>query len=519
MGVSGKLSVNAVKAWAEQLPFTNMPVVARETYRVVEQLEVAGLPSGQKMQVLALTERPAMLVLKTLRHRLATETKPGDQLLALGNRFCERLIAACDALLSGEVRQGLFGRGDSVSRQALALCNRYIEQWYLLHAVSHRRVPAGFWEVCRRHASQSSETELAPIARLLALHLACPAGLTLRQFQSITDLLAALPMQLLLTLGHPAETDRGQAGFIWPEDDRAPQLDMLTDSDSLRIDLTGLLVNLRADSGTAVESELLAELLNRWDGVLPDKQGRRKTGKPLATSVVIGLSGVHRLLDEEQQGGGASTGSEKEPASSVSDEDKFQQTSNPFARRSTSAVEAHILDISQGGCRLLIAWDAIQTGDIVAVHWGSVDWRIGSLSWISRDGAEWQCGVQWLLEQAEPAMVSFDQAEPGVALMGRCFPDGGQGVVYGASTHKARFSVDVTVGEEPQKYSLISKKSIGLVELAHIEQRPQAAQMPVLEPLDGAGTNPASIDDDVWDLFAVMGGSVGGNSGGNSGRA
>jgi len=510
MAIPDKITVNAVKAWVEQLPFTNKPVVARETYTLIEQLPHSGLPAGQQMQILSITRRPAGLVLDHIRQRLAVDRKPGDQLLSLGDRYCERLTAACDALLTGTGKKGLFGLGGGVSGQALVLHNHYLEQWYLLHVVSHRVLPGGFWSRCRQHALLSKGEALAPIARLLALHLAGPSSLTARQMQTLGDLLAALPMQGLLTIAAPDVATIDQVRFVWPAGDGAPRMGTLADTDSLQIDLTGLLDRLSADHNPSIDPAMLDELLNRWSGALPDKQRRRATEKPLLTSVVLGLRGVYRHLGEVAGDGHVDFDPQPKAEALSVDGSGHQQNANPFARRSVD-IKARVLDISQGGCRLQVDWAGIQNGDIIAVHWGQTEWRIGSLSWISRDGDEWQCGVQWLLEQPRSAMVSFDQGEPDVALIGRCHPNGEPGLIYGTGMHEAHASCEVIVSGGRQSYSLISKIPNGLVELAHLELRPDAATIPVLEPLDAAEAKPLNEDDGVWDLFAAMGASTTGS--------
>ena len=511
MTVPNKLRVDVISAWAEQLPFANKPLVARETYELIERLQQSGLPARQQLQILEIIRRPATLVLEHLRQRLVLGNTQTDQLLPLGDSYCERLTGACESLLpiedSGK-RKNLFGLRADVSADALALSNFFLEQWYLLRVVSHRPVPDGFWATVRHHAARSDKAALAPIARLLALHLAGPASLTPRQLQSVAELLEALPMEELVAISASTTAELGQSACVWPRGDQSPQFGWVTDGDSLKIGLDGLLATLRAGTSKPIEPALLAELLQRWDGVRPEKQGRTPTERPIMTSVVIGLRGVVRHLGEMNAGSQAASGFAPVTVELSAGGDSFSEVSNPFTRRS-EAVQGRFLDISDGGCRLRTDWEGVQAGDIIAVHWGRVDWRIGCLTWIRREGEEWECGVQWLLDQPQPAMVSFDGGEPAVALIGRCHADGEQGLIFGSGAHAAHRQCRVKSAAGGQDYSLTTAKSTGLVELARLAPQPKTvAGLAAVDAAQHAAAADGShgVDDDVWRMFAPLGG-------------
>ena len=508
MTVPSKLRVDVISAWAENLPFANKPLVARETYELIERLQQSDLPAKQQLQILEIIKRPATLVLEHMRQRLVLGNAQTDQLLPLGDAFCERITSACESLLLSEGgKKGLFGLRAGVSGQVLALANHFLEQWYLLRVVSHRPVPEGFWASVRDHAARSEKAALAPIARLLALHLAGPASLTPRHLQAVADLLGALPMEKLVSINDSTTAELGQQAFVWPRGDESPQFGWVADDDSLRIDLEKLLTTLRSGSNEAIAPALLADLLQRWDGVRPEKQGRTPTDRPIATSVVIGLRGVVRHLGELEAGSQPTSGFAPATVELSAGGDAFSEVSNPFTRRS-EAVQARFLDISDGGCRLRTDWGGVQAGDIIAVHWGRVDWRIGSLTWISRDGDEWECGVQWLLDQPHTAMVSFDSGEPGVALVGQCRSDGEQGLIYGSGTHALHRQCRVKSTGAWQGYSLTTVKSTGLVELARLAPQSEAAtgSAAVQDEQESSPTAaPATNDDGAWGVFTSMG--------------
>lgn len=510
MTVPAKLRVDAISAWAEQLPLANKSLVARETYELMERLPQSGLSARQQLQILEILKRPATLVLEHIRKRLMLGNAQTEQLLPLGDSYCERLSQLCESILNseedGKVKR-LFGFKASASEQALALGNFFLEQWYLLRIVAHRPIPQGFWMTVREHAVRSNKAAMAPLARLLALHLTGPASLAPRQLQSLIELLQDLPMQGLLVVSPSTSADVGRQACVWPLGDQAPQFGWIEGEDSLQLDLQKLIEALRAGTKKPIDADLLALVMQRWDGVRPEKQGRTATARPIVTSVVVGLRGVVRHLGETTAASQAASGFSQEEVELSAGGKGFSETANPFARRS-EAAQARFLDISDGGCRLQIEWEGIQTGDIVAIHWGRADWRIGSLTWISRDGDTWDCGVQWLLDQPQAAMVSFDGSAPAVALLGRCHADGERGLIFGSATRTDHRQCRVNASQQWQGYSLALVKSTGLVELATLSAEPHAEAEPAVrqaEQQSRPAPSGGSEEDDAWAMFAPLG--------------
>ena len=251
---------------------------------------------------------------------------------------------------------------------------------------------------------------------------------------------------------------------------------------------------------------LLGELLHRWSGIRPERQQRRATQRPIKTPVVIGLRGVVRHLQDmqPQRGGGSAFAPQAVRARTVPN--AFQRDDNPFARRA-EATQASFLDVSDGGCRLRTAWDGVQAGDIIAVHWGRVDWRIGSLTWILRDEDEWECGVQWLLNKPRAAMVRFDVGEPTVAIVGDCRHGGREGLIYGAGSNAGQAQGELrgcmlkSTGQW-REYALTSRKTTGLAELAEVEL---ARPAPEPESAQDLPLPYGADEDSVWGALSAMG--------------
>jgi len=514
MTVSNKLTVEAVKAWAEQLPTANMPVAARETYEMLGKLETSGMAARQRLQVLEIMQRPAMLVLKHIRQRVASDDAQAAQLLPLGDAFCERMTKACEALLESPEKHGMLGFRKSVSEQALAFNAEYMEQWYALRTVSRRTVADGFWSMFKYHVGLSGDRLAAPVARILALQLAAPAGMTTRQLQSVVEFLAGLPMAELVTVAE-ADSQVGGDGFFWCDGVGAPQYGSIP-AGSKVIDLSRFVARASAVTSIDFDPLLMADLLQRWRGEWPEKQGRRTTERPVVTSVVVGLRGVVRHLGEALPGRAAASGFAMESVELSATGDSFVNANNPFAQLS-KAAPASFVDLSMGGCRLRTRWESVQAGDIIAVQWGKMDWRIGSISWVVRERDEWDCGIHWLMDDAKPATVSFDSGEPVVGLIGTSLGDGQQGLVYASGVHAGELNCRVNTGSPDrwQTYSLVSRTVTGVAEMALIEVPTPlsvvgAENRVAAAPLSG---QPPAQQLGGWGSFAAMV-AVGGDSAG-----
>ena len=504
------LRVDAVSAWAEELPFANKPLVARETYALIERLQQSGLSARRQLQILRIIRRPATLVLEHIRQRLMLGNNEAEQFLPLGDRFCERLTAACESVLISEDKargRRLFGLRTNLSADALALASHFMEQWYMLRVVSHRPVPQSFWTMAREHAEHPSKAARASIARLLALHLADPPSLTPRQLQSLADMLHALPMEKLVTIRAVTVTGPTRMACVWAKGDHAPKFDRITNGDNLYIDFTNLLANLRADTNKPIAPALLATLIQRWDGERPERQHRTQTGRPIMTQVVIGLRGVLRHLSERDASNPETTQLQPEILELSADGDAFNRVSNTFARRSR-AIQGRFFDLSDGGCRLQVKWDTVQNGDIIAVHWGHTEWRIGNLTWISRLEDAWECGVQWLLDAPKVSMVRFEVGKPVIALRGHCHADGEPALIYGSGGQAAHRHCRINLDDQWQQHSLTTIKSTGLVELAGLATTPQnaigLAGFEASQPIPPANADEI-IDDASWGAFAAIG--------------
>jgi len=225
--------------------------------------------------------------------------------------------------------------------------------------------------------------------------------------------------------------------------------------------------------------------------------------------VVIGLRGVARHLGEQNDHRAVAAFA---PATVELSADRrgFSRAGEPLAPRAET-MPASFVDLSDGGCRLRTRWEGIQTGDVIAVHWGQADWRIGSLTWINRDGDEWECGVQWLLDQPQAAMVSFGSGDPDVALLGRCHQGGDPALIFGSGGGAVHRRCRVSANAASEEYAMVSTKRTGLVELARIAEDPLslaglASVHAVRKP---SPIRPvAATDGDGWGVFVALGAGV-----------
>jgi len=502
MTIPSKLTVDSVKQWTRQLPYANKPLVAQETFELIQRLPHCRLPARQQLQILEAISLPVATVLSHIRHRLAAGYAQADEFLPLGEAYCEHLTKLCVSLLPEQRGTGMaasllrFKVG--VSGHALALANHYLEQWYLLRVENHRDIPAGLWRHVRDLAQRSGPTGIAPVARLLALHVAGPAGMTPRRVQSVVNLLQSLSMEKLLGLRLATANDLAERFFLAGADN-APAFGQ-PPAGALTLNLDALVAAVARLPELDNAPGLLADLEQRWRGVRPDKLGRKPTERPIKTSIVIGLRGVARYFDElAAQTGAVPIMDEHSGATGTGQ--SFGGSANPFANRPAMA-QASFLDISRGGCCLRTRWDGVQAGDIIAVHWGRVDWRVGSLSWIRRDDDEWECGVEWLLNQPQPVLVRFNASDTTtIGLLGDDHTDGRQCLIYATGLHHQQSACQVRTGGVWQDFNLTAEKTTGLVELALIEPlaQPDISRQtaPVLPPAE---------DGDVWSSLSAAAG-------------
>jgi len=516
MAVPDKLTAATVKAWAETLPYANRALLARETFELIERLPEADLVDRQKLLVVESIKRPVSAVLDHIRHRLVVDDAGSEQFLALGDAYCQRLTTLCTSLSGGADKPGrvssLLPLASRPSKQALTLSGHFLEQWYLLRALNYHGVPAGFWGHVRSLAGQHRGAKIASLARLLALHLAGPAAMTQQQAHAVVAMLRSLPMATLVVIGDAAAR-AGEPGFYLADDDVAPAFGVPPQG-ALVVDLAPLVAAVQAKSNGEVVLALLPELLSRWQGARPEKAVRRPTGRAIRARIIIGLRGVVRHLAppappappvSTSAGGGLAAGGPREMVGQTEAGHAFGDGKNPFAAPA-EPVQASFLDISPGGCRLRTRWDAVQVGDIVAVYWGCVEWRIGCLAWIRRHADEWECGVQWLLRQPRAVKVRFDSSEPVVGLVGESYSDGREGLIYAAGASAGHQECEVSSGDGWVSMRLQAEKTTAVVELALLARPEELVSAPPPTSAPAPSVVHAHDDnDDLWDVLTAIG--------------
>ena len=488
MAIPGDLTASNIKTWADNLPYANKPRVAQETFEIIRRLPEYELAPKQQITILEIIDYPVSVVLDHLKSRLAAGHSRTDQFLTLGEAFCEHLVAICETLATNCCKPGGLRLSDRLPRRGLALANHYFEQWNLLRAVDHRPPPKDLWRRIKEINAHAGIRDSGSMTRLIAFHLASPQRMTSRQIDAVATLLDALPMEKLLRIGKPLK-HRGEASFFLPVGDCPPEYGAVP-AGGIPVNLDALVTHLQLSPPSGITRDLLDSLLQRWIGTLHDKQKRTPTSRPIRTTAVIGLGCIVRHL------------SQSNPTAGFDDNDSFKsafaQDHNAFTQRN-DCTEVSFLDISDGGCRLRTAWQGIQNGDLIAVHWGRVEWRIGTIVWMVRDGHDSECGVQWLLKKPEPVSLRFDTGEPVQGITGRCLLDGHPALLYGARQGNKAISCLLKDHGQWNPYHLSVSKSTGLIELARAER---AEDIPALNPIDQVTASQPNNADELWESIS-----------------
>jgi hypothetical protein len=151
----------------------------------------------------------------------------------------------------------------------LTLAARYLEQWYLIHATIQHPVSGRFWGKVHDLARRSVLAEVAPLARLIALHLAGPSRMTARQIQALTERLESVPIQILPVLVD-VKACVGLPGFFLSKGGSAPEYGLPPD-DAVVFDLGRLVTLLDTDEVAGIDAGLLRDIVDRWRGVWLDE--------------------------------------------------------------------------------------------------------------------------------------------------------------------------------------------------------------------------------------------------------
>ena len=482
MPIPTDLSPESVQAWVEQLPSANKPLVAKETYALIQQLSEQPLPEKQLLQVLEAISAPADMVLKHISTRITASDIHAPKLLSLGEAFCRQLVSLSEPLALVGSKSALLALTQRAPRRALAVANYFLMAWQRLRAIDHRADPEGLWWRLKELNGPPMGRNGACLPQLIAFSLADTRRLNVRRIQELAAMLDALPMEKLVAIGRPGNQPKATSFFL-PDGDSPPEYGPLPGR-AVPVDLSKLVQHLKAKPPAGFDPLQLQDLIERWSGVRADKMTRTRNPEPIATAAVVGLHSVLRLLDERPPETAA-------PASA----NAFAADAGLFTQNQDTH-EATVIDGSDGGCRLRTTHATIRTGDIIAIQSPENEWRIGSVAWILRDGDEHECGVQWLLEQPRVVTVRFDQGKEESALSGRNCLDGHSALLYATLDQRATSACLIRSNKAWNAYRLTVIKHTGLAELARTERTVQAAVRGSVPK--GRPTREQPPEDDIW---------------------
>jgi hypothetical protein len=496
MTIPSDFTPASIQTWVDELPYANKPLVAKEVFEVIQRLPEYELPPRHQISILESIEYPVGLVLDHVGAQLIAGHTRTEQFLSLGEAYCEKLIGICETLAENCCKKGGLRITDRLPRRGLALVNHFFEQWHLLRAVDHRPAPEGLWRRIKEINAHAGPKKNTSMARLIAFHLASPQRMNSRQMYDVAALLKTLPLEKLVSIDKK-RAKAGQVGFFLPPGDCPPEFGAIPSS-GIRVDLSRLVTHLRSNSTANVEESLLNSLLDRWSGSFQEKQRRTPTSRPLHTNAVIGLRSIARHLRQLNP----VFGQQQDELPQTS----FVQEANPFAAQ-TETTDVSFLDLSEGGCRIRTNWQGVTTGDLISVFWGRVEWRIGTIVWMLKDGQESECGVQWLLKKPQAVSLRFDVGEPVPGIRGNCLLDGHEALLYCAQKERKAESCLVKSDQLWESYQLSLSKSTGLVELARAVH---TEQVPTLNPVEQA------VDDEdnhygmeiAWDALSPFPGTA-----------
>jgi len=493
MPLPTEISPDSVTTWARELPYANKPVVARESFAILQQLEQASLTANQRMAVLEGLQAPIGLVLEHLQAQIIAEHSKAALLLSLAESYCARLAKQYQQLRRelAESDSGLFN--DSGNQTALTREAEYLAEQILFRTLDHQPAPPEAWSRLQALFFGSKVKDRGPLYRMIALQLASTNRLSPRSIRDAYRLLRQLPIEQLIDLKATAG-GRNRTGFFLPADLSAPSFGTIP-VDARPLELTRLVRALGGKQANGTDPQLIAELRTRWSVSKRVKDRRISPRRPLHTKARFGLSDIVQHLRD-------STSAEDHPDLYAElPTESFRATT----RRSPLLFDALIVDISDNGCRLLTESPDLRSGEIVCVNWGQDEQRIGTVVWFCKDGDQRECGIQWLMETPSAVPLRFDGAEPIYALSGRS-PNSQRNILLFASQYGQRHErCWLRQHGQWQANRLVIVDDQGLIEIAE----PFPVQITVPLDHDTTPTTPAADSatayQDVWDALSTSG--------------
>lgn len=484
MPIPSVLTPTSVVAWVKDLPYANKPLVARECFDLIKALGESALPPRHTVRILEAIERPVAVVLEHIGTQLLTSHSNAEQFMQLGEAYCARIADIATALADSTDPRLRVLLPNRLPLRELELANHYLDRWLWLRALDHRPAPADLWRRVARINGTDWSNKSPALARLIAFQLANPASLSPRQIDQLQVLLGSWPLGKLAQIG-PASPATRKEGYFLTAHGSGPEYGPVP-TDAAHIDLTPLVRRLRRRTPANIEPALAQKLIQRWGAEFADRPTRTPTIRPLQTDAVLGLAGIVRYLRQQQPA--------RFPANPAPDLFPATATSSAFTRRNQEVTAVSFIDISDRGCRIRIDWSEATTGDIIAVLWGRVEWRVGAIVWLVNKDGHRECGVQWLMKAPQPVLLRFDTGDPTEGLSGQCLAGGHQALVYrdGQSRTPDRCLMKASSAWEP--YRLSVRETTGLVDLARIERTDDIPALAQTDPPGGPDQAPADAD-------------------------
>lgn len=491
MPLPTEISPNSVTNWAQELPCANTPVVARESFAILQQLEQASLAANQRMAVLENLQAPIGLVLEHLQAQIVAEHPKSALLLSLAESYCAGLANQYQQLRRERADSDSERLNDSGDQTALTREAEYLAEQILFRTLDHQPAPPEVWSRLQTLFFGSRVKDRGPLYRMIALQLASTNRLSPRSIRDTYQLLRQLPIEQLIDLKATAG-GRNRTGFFLPADLSAPGFGALP-IDSRPLELTRLVRALGGKQVNGTDPQLIAELRTRWSVGKRVKDRRISPRRPLRTKARFGLSDIVQHLRDNTSAEDHPDLYAEPPTAS------FRATT----RRNPLLFDALIVDISDNGCRLLTKSPDLCSGEIVCVNWGQDEQRIGTVVWFCKDGDQRECGIQWLMETPSAVPLRFDDAEAIYALSGRS-PNSQRNILLFASQYGQRHErCWLRQHGQWQAKRLVIVDDQGLIEIAEPFPIKITAPLDQDTPPATPAADPTSAYQDVWDTLST----------------
>lgn len=485
------LSPQSVADWAIDLPYSNLSMLGRSTFAMLEQLATVSLTATDRLAVNRTAEKPVNVLLDHLQNLVVREHARADEFARLGAHLCQLMATSYEtaARAAGSSRIGLLRRRFDAGARAIHFCGRA----HLFQAMRYARPPVWAWDAALRivRRSQASGQDRAAFLAVVAFRLADTGSLVPMQMVTVLEALQALPMADLAAVGVGASSEPTRAVFFYT--DEGPGMGEVP-AKGQSLDFTKLCTRVRAGK-TDLPADLAERLATRW--AVPEQPKGRRQAKEGRRSriVVVGFQAAHAHLTAQRD--------DFEPTD-LAAPTAFGELAN-FRGPRIAPVSARVIDLSRGGCRLgLPSRSGLRVGEAVAVDTGGSGWWVGAVAWLADQDGEVQCGLQWLLLDVSPTEVMFEARQPLAALTGRCAGSDGErpgksldALLYSTPRGAYRSIAWIKHQNEWHRTGLTIARQTGLVEVATTQPAASAEPVPAFE-----------ADADIWQQLSPYAGTA-----------